>query len=76
MSVIALTCQYELQVNGDKYVRSQPGEKKASQPSAQTGNSKSNVKGKGKAAAQESSKAAEAAKSAGGDDEVVEDAHC
>lgn len=44
MSVIALTCQYELEANGEKYVRSQPGEKKAPPPSA----AGSQSKGKGK----------------------------
>lgn len=55
MSVIALTCQYELQVNGEKYVRSQPGEKKASQSSGQSGSAKG--KGKGKERAKEESTA-------------------
>jgi RNA-binding protein NOB1 len=46
LSVIALTCQYELEVNGDKNVRSQPGEKKASSNTAN--NAKPSAKGKGK----------------------------
>lgn len=49
LSVIALTCQYELEVNGEKNVRSQPGEKKGPAPvqNAPKG------KGKGKAKAKE-----------------------
>lgn len=46
MSVIALTCQYELEVNGDKNVRSQPGEKKGPEPVKNV--SKGNGKGKEK----------------------------
>jgi RNA-binding protein NOB1 len=45
LSVIALTCQYELEVNGDKNVRSQPGEKKGPAPVQNAQKSK----GKGKA---------------------------
>ena len=45
LSVIALTCQYELEVNGDKNVRSQPGEKKGPAPVQNAQQSK----GKGKA---------------------------
>jgi len=47
LSVIALTCQYELEVNGDKNVRSQPGEKKGPAPVQNQG------KGKGKGKAKE-----------------------
>ena len=50
MSVIALTCQYEIAANGEKYVRSQPGEKKAAPPSlpSNIGGNKPKSKGKGK----------------------------
>lgn len=50
MSVIALTCQYEIAANGEKYVRSHPGEKKAAPPSLPNngGGNKSKAKGKGK----------------------------
>jgi RNA-binding protein NOB1 len=44
LSVIALTCQYELEVNGDKNVRSQPGERKGPAPVQ----NQSKAKGKGK----------------------------
>lgn len=50
MSVIALTCQYEIAANGEKYVRSHPGEKKAAPPSLPNngGGNKPKAKGKGK----------------------------
>lgn len=50
MSVIALTCQYEIAANGEKYVRSQPGEKKAAPPTLPNNGSgnKPKTKGKGK----------------------------
>lgn len=54
LSVIALTCQYELEVNGEKNVRSQPGEKK----SPASGQNPTKGKGKGKATEKEATDAA------------------
>jgi RNA-binding protein NOB1 len=51
LSVIALTCQYELEVNGDKNVRSQPGEKKGPAPTQNAQKSKGKGKAKEKDAA-------------------------
>lgn len=70
MSVIALTCQYELEANGEKYVRSQPGEKKATPPSLQNGGNSSNAKGKGKEKEKEASEIGDADRA---DEEHVKD---
>jgi RNA-binding protein NOB1 len=51
LSVIALTCQYELEVNGDQNVRSVPGERKGPAPAKNA--SKPMDKGKGKQKEQE-----------------------
>ena len=87
MSVIALTCQYEIAANGEKYVRSQPGEKKAAPPSLPNsgGNkakstSKSNGKGKEKESTTEAASSekvegeaqAEGSESGSDEDEEVE----
>lgn len=72
MSVIALTCQYELDANGEKYVRSEPGEKKAGPPGAPKPG-KSKGKGKEKERAKDSDIAAPAAGSASGASETKAD---
>jgi RNA-binding protein NOB1 len=55
LSVIALTCQYELEVNGDQNVRSVPGERKGPAPAKNA--SKPMDKGKGKQKEQEQEQA-------------------
>jgi RNA-binding protein NOB1 len=56
LSVIALTCQYELEVNGDKNVRGQPGERKG--PPQVQNPPKGKGKGKAKAKKEEVEQAA------------------